>query len=391
MNTLMEPFRRECGAESGDDASLAVARSAGRSAMSQRIALIDSVGVIVAVNRDWVQLAGATRTLLSRVGEGANYLEVCRSASVSCEDARKARAGICAVLGNTLTHFEMDYACPVPSEPALFRMNVTPIAVGSARAAIVHTDVTEIELSKHRLQQFARRLIYAQEDERQRISRDLHDDFGNRIALMALSIRRLIKERPAGFPQRDLEQILAGITDFSAGLRNLSHDLHPAQLEYVGLHAALLSLGDVLRKTSGIELDVIVPGPARRLPAEVELCLFRVSQECLQNVVKHSGVDKARIVLESDSGYVRLTVSDEGRGFITCAARGKGGLGLQSMEERALSIGGHLTVKSSPGCGTEIRVTIPLSRSSGLRLDESVTNRITDQLRDRSEAQLAHD
>jgi signal transduction histidine kinase len=334
--------------------------------VTPRVALIDSAGIIVAVNTDWLALAEATGTDLTRVGPGANYLAVCRQASGSSVSSRKALAGIHAVLKGKTASFSLDYACQMPLGPGYFRMTVTPVAYRNARAAVVHTDITDLQLSREkdlkRLQQFARRLINAQEEERQRISRELHDDIGNRIALLSLSLRRSIKESPEASDLRkhELSKVLDGITDLSAALRNLSHCLHPAPLRCLGIRPALKSMQDGFEKTYGIRMDLVIPPDVPRLPDDVELCIFRITQECLQNVTKHSGADKVRIVLKYTPKQVRLTVSDTGRGFIRADAMQKGGLGLLSMEERALSIGGNLMVNSTPGGGTEIWLTIPI-------------------------------
>jgi signal transduction histidine kinase len=336
------------------------------SCVNPRMALIDSAGTIVAVNTDWIALARETGADLNRVGPGANYLAVCRQASSSSDASRKALAGIDAVLKRKTASFAMDYACQTALGPAYFRMDVTPIVYSNARAAITHTDITDLQLSREkqlkRLQQFARRLIHAQEEERQRIARELHDDIGNRIALMSLSIRRHMKQLSENPDSRDhdLEKILEGITDLSAALRNLSHGLHPAPLRCLGIRPALKSLQDGFEKTYGIRTDLIIPPEMPRLPDDVELCIFRITQECLQNVGKHSCADKVRIVLKYTPKQVRLTVSDTGHGFLRAEAMQKGGLGLLSMEERAMSIGGKLSVNSAPGAGTEIWLTIPI-------------------------------
>jgi signal transduction histidine kinase len=330
------------------------------------MALIDSGGNVVAVNREWITLAEETGTSWNRIGPGVNYLEVCRQASRSSVTSRKALAGIQAVLKEKTPSFFMDYSCDTPLGPAYFRMSVTPIMYKNARVAITHTDITDLQLSKEkdfkRLKQFARRLINAQEEERQRISREIHDDIGNRIALMSLSLRQVMKQSSErlGFSVHDLDPVLDGITELASTLRNLSHSLHPAPLRCLGIRAALKSLRDGFEKKYGIEMDVVLPREMPRLPDEVELCIFRITQECLQNVGKHSGADKVRIVLKYTPRRLRLTVSDNGRGFVRAEANQKGGLGLLSMEERALSIGGNLTVNTSPGSGTEVWVTVPI-------------------------------
>jgi signal transduction histidine kinase len=331
-----------------------------------RIALINSDGNIVAVNQNWMALAEETGTALDHVGPGMNYLEVCCQASGSSSDAREALSGIRGVLEEKIQSFNMDYACETPSGPAYFRMCVTPICYKDARVAIAHVDVTELHLSKESsfksMQQFKRCLINAQEEERQRISREIHDDLGNRIAVLAFSVHQVMKEgtKVSHSSMNQLNQVINDLTDLSNALRNLSHGLHPPLLRYVGICAALKRLCVEFEKTRSIRIDVVVPEEFPRLPDEVQLCIFRISQECLQNIAKHSGADCARVVLESTPGQVQLIVSDTGRGFIESDAMRKGGLGLVSMKERVLCVGGCLEVKSSLGGGTEVRVGIPL-------------------------------
>ena len=179
---------------------------------------------------------------------------------------------------------------------------------------------------------------------------------------MSLSIRRLMKQlsENADSREHDLDNILEGIMELSGALRTLSHGLHPAPLRCLGIRPALKSLQNGFEKTHGIQMDVVIPPEMPRLPDDVELCIFRITQECLQNIGKHSGADKIRIVLKYTPRQIRLTVSDNGHGFIQTEAMQKGGLGLLSMEERAMSIGGKLTVNSAPGAGTEIWLTIPI-------------------------------
>ncbi|HYR84199.1 MAG TPA: sensor histidine kinase [Terriglobia bacterium] len=335
--------------------------------VTDRIALVDSHGNIVAVNNAWMALAEKAGAASNRVGPGVNYLEVCRQASgSSTADAREAHNGIRAVLKEKAQSFSMDYACHTPTGPAYFRMVVTPISYRDARVAIAHMDITELQLSRdksfRRLQEVGRRLIHAQEEERQRISREIHDDLGNRIALMAFSVRDIMKQRSkrSGSTTHQLSEVIDNLTDLSNALRNLSHCLHPPLLRYLGIGAALKTLCEEFKKTRGIRIDVVVPAEFKRLPFDLELCIFRISQECLQNIAKHSGADSARIVLQRTLTHVELTVSDTGRGFIQSDAIQKGGLGLLSMKERVLCIGGRLEVSSSPGVGTVVHVGIPL-------------------------------
>jgi signal transduction histidine kinase len=339
--------------------------------VSKRMALVDAYGNIVAVDSGWTALAKETDTALERVGPGVNYLQVCRRSAASSEAAQKAVIGLEEVLRGSVPSFEMDYECMTPARLGYFRMTVTPLLYGDVRAAITHTDITDDHASKEkefkRLQHFAHRLINAQEEERKRISREIHDDVGNRTALVALLVRQITKDCSSANPSAmlpELRKVLDSITDLAATLRNISHALHPASLRYVGIGAALNGLQDGFHRTSGIETDIVIPRRIPRLPDDVELCIFRITQECLQNIVKHAGSKKVKVVVEYTGKCIQLTVSDKGCGFSPSEAVRRGGLGLLSMEERAVSVGGHLTIRSSPGRGTEVRLTIPLQEEA---------------------------
>jgi two-component system sensor histidine kinase UhpB len=184
---------------------------------------------------------------------------------------------------------------------------------------------------------------------------------------MSFSARRLMErdsKNGSSTALSELKKLVEGLTDLSSALRNISHDLHPPSLRYVGIGGALKSLRMTFEETYGIQMDVHVPPKVPALSDEIGLCIYRIAQECLQNIAKHSGASKACITLECSPEEVELTVKDAGRGFARFEALQKGGVGLLSMEERALSIGGHLTLKSGPGSGTEVRLSIPLQHDS---------------------------
>jgi signal transduction histidine kinase len=341
---------------------------------ARRMALIDSHGKIVAVNNDWTLLAKQTGVKLARVGVGANYLEVCRKASAFSVISHQALNGIIQVIKEEVPSFTMDYTCQTPAGLAHFRMNAAQIHYRNARVAISHTDITDLELSKRkdfeRVQKFARRLINAQEEERQRISREIHDDLGGKIAFLAFSVRQIAAQRPKNFTciEAELNKVVDGLTDLATGLRDLSHSLHPPSLRYVGVAGALKSIAKAFQENYGILIDVRVPKELPHLGADLELCIFRICQESLQNIAKHSGASKARIVLEHSGNHLRLTVSDTGKGFVRSEAVLGGGVGMLSMQERAISIGGNMTVTTSPGEGTEVSLTVPLQE----QLEESM-------------------
>jgi signal transduction histidine kinase len=343
---------------------------------TDRIALIDSFGNIVAVNESWMASADEMRPASSHVGPGTNYFEVCRD--VYGARAREARSGIRALIQGRIQSFAMDYTGYTTSGRACIRMNASPLRYGDIRVIIAHTDITELQVSKERslerLHHFAQRLVHAQEEERQRIAREIHDDLGNRIALLAFSIRRAMNPRSknSGPSRREFSEVIDGITDLSNALRNLAHCLHPPLLKHSGICAALKALCQEFGRAHAIKIDVAVPPELSVLPDEIGLCIFRISQECLQNIVKHSGAHHVSVVLERTLTHVQLKISDTGRGFDEFEAAQKGGLGLLSMEERAMCIRGRLEVNSAPGAGTEICLTIPVPVASDRSLADII-------------------
>ena len=226
-------------------------------------------------------------------------------------------------------------------------------------------DVTEHRIAEEMLSNLSRRLIDAQEQERRRIARDLHDDINQRLALLGVKIGSLKRNPPGSREQllQHLQELSEGTTDIGNSVHSISHQLHSSQLDYLGLVSAAEGLCIEFAAQQHVEIDFVhhdVPAP---VPQAVSLCLFRVLQETLTNAVKHSGSTSIEVQLWGDSGNVHLAVSDMGSGFDVKTAQRAKGLGLISMRERVHSVNGTLAVRSKPDCGTEIRVTVPVETS----------------------------
>jgi two-component system sensor histidine kinase UhpB len=204
----------------------------------------------------------------------------------------------------------------------------------------------------------AGRLITAQEEERRRIALELHDAMGQRIAATCIALRRL-QRRLHGDAEAgaQLEAVLLVLTELAEGVRRLSHDMHPPILRLAGLEAALRGHCHELRTLARLEVELAANGLPPMAP-DAELCLFRVAQEALGNVVAHSGVHRAALSVTCCGGVVELEVRDAGNGFDP--ARTEYGLGLAGMDERARLLGGTFALRSRPGEGTAVRVRLPL-------------------------------
>jgi signal transduction histidine kinase len=335
-------------------------------APTDQVALVDSQGTILAVNKNWLDLAEITGTAFESIGPGVNYLEVCRRSSGSTSDARKALNGIRSVLRNDVQAFTLDYGVHLPSGEARFRMTATPFHFGDARIVIAHTNVTDMkvsnEITSKRMQQFAHRLMHAHEEERERIAREIHDDLGARIASLSLLVHRIISKHKnrSDARVRELDAVNEGIAELARALRDLSHGLHPPLLRHAGICVALKQLCAEFGKMCGMQVGAVVPNEVPGISDEVALSIYRISQECLQNIAKHSGAEKATVILEQTCGQLSLKISDTGRGFIQSDTAEKGGLGLISIQERVLGLKGQLEICSALGVGTQVRVRIPI-------------------------------
>ena len=204
-------------------------------------------------------------------------------------------------------------------------------------------------------------LIKAQEEERRRVARELHDDLNQRAGLAEMELDRIETLLPA--QDQTMRKILAEarqqITRLSAGLREVSHRLHPSVVEDLGLPPALRALVNEYHE-NGVDVSFAGNSAAPDLPLDAATALYRIAQEALRNALKHAGGAPVRVVLEEMAGEVCLTVEDSGPGFDLDSVRGKGGLGLLSMQERARLAGGSLLLRTRPGSGATILVRVPL-------------------------------
>jgi PAS domain S-box-containing protein len=216
-----------------------------------------------------------------------------------------------------------------------------------------------LEATRSELQRLSEHLVTAQEDERRRLSREIHDDLGQRVSLMGMSLDELAKTAPTGIRDALLE-LRNQISEFSTTLRNMSHQLHPSLLADLGLSVALDRLAQDYRK-AGIEINISANPATASLPLTTATALYRITQEALSNVVKHAHGSRVQITLMTFESELRLIIQDSGPGFSLGDVRSTGGLGLLSMQERARIAGGSLLLSTKPGAGTLVLVRVPIS------------------------------
>ena len=235
----------------------------------------------------------------------------------------------------------------------------------------INRDITErkrSEMALHRSQQklqvLTTRLMEAQEAENKYLARELHDDFSQRLAVLGMEIAALA-QRTTGSSEElggRLLAITAQIGTLSKEIHRICRRLHPAILDDLGLAAALKNECAAFTEQYGIPIDFDPDDIPRVLPGDISLCLYRIAQECLRNSGKHARAAKVRLALGASGDEIAMEIADDGEGFDLENVKGKGGLGLISMEERVRLVNGTFSIRSQPGKGTYVNVRLPLSR-----------------------------
>ena len=221
-------------------------------------------------------------------------------------------------------------------------------------------DISDQKEAEAELRGLTGRLINAQEAERSRVARELHDDLSQSLALLSIQLGELDREnKEPDFIKMQVVRLTSQIQKLSLDVHRISHELHPTKLEQLGLESALRGFCREVAGTYGIKVEFAAAGLSRSLPNNISLCLYRIAQESLQNIFKHSGARSAIVNIIGEDGEIRLTVSDNGSGFDPETARSKGSLGLVSMSERIRSVDGTVTVESTIGAGTQIIARVP--------------------------------
>jgi PAS domain S-box-containing protein len=217
-------------------------------------------------------------------------------------------------------------------------------------------DVTMRKEAEQALADMTRKLIAAQEQERARIARELHDDINQRLAMLAIGLEQ-VQDDPSEIQQR-LSELRKQTTELSNDVQTLSHDLHSSQLEYLGAVAGMKNWCKEFGERQGMQINCR-QDVRSILPQEIGLCLFRVLQEALHNAAKHSGVKRIEVQLHEESDEIHLTIRDLGKGFDVEAAKKGRGLGLTSMQERVRLVNGTIEIQSKLMGGTTVHVRVP--------------------------------
>lgn len=227
--------------------------------------------------------------------------------------------------------------------------------------------VRDVSLQK-RMRDFGTGALRASEEERARIARDLHDDTAQRLATIMVRLRLVEKDILEDHALARIDEIRTALQDTADGVRRIARGLRPPELEDAGLESALRSHARLLREGRGVDVLLDVEPLDDALTPDGKLILYRIVQEALNNVVRHAGVPQARVTIRLEDDTIVGLVEDQGTGFFPqhLALQGRG-LGLLGMQERAVMLGGRVSVESLPGQGTRVRFVVPveISRTAG--------------------------
>jgi signal transduction histidine kinase/ABC-type uncharacterized transport system substrate-binding protein len=253
--------------------------------------------------------------------------------------------------------------------------SIIVIVILSALIVYLQFSRKELQLARERQRHLSGMLISAGEAERSHIAMELHDDFSQRLAVLALGLENAAEAIPASplEAERQLHVLLNSASEIGADLHTLSHQLHSSTLERLGLVSGIGAFCKEFQAQQGIEVDFQSEDLTRDIAPDTALCLFRIVQEGLRNLKKYSGTSRARVKLGRTGNAFHVIISDDGAGFDVKELSSTVGLGVRSMEERARLLGGRFKIRSEPGRGTDVEAWIPCHpKRSGERPSRAV-------------------
>ena len=331
------------------------------------IVILDPAGRIIAFNRASQERSGYS----FREVEGRMFWDFLLPPE-EVDEAKSVFASILRGAGPAST-YERTWIGKDGSRRVIASSSIGRCGADGAVRQIISTgiDITPRKLaqdalrrSENQLRRLTANLLIAQEDERKRVARELHDDLNQRMAMLANEVATLEQTPPGStrLLRKQLRSLRARVDQLSDDLRRTAHRLHPSVLEHFGLVAAVESHCSDFMKLHRIQLKLAHRNVPESIPFDVSLCLYRVTQECLNNVAKHSGAREVTVAIEGDKDGILLSVTDNGTGFDPVLMADQSGLGIVGIRERVRLVDGVVSINSQPGRGTQIDVRVPMTK-----------------------------
>ena len=263
-------------------------------------------------------------------------------------------------------HYDFEFRMLAKDQHIVWIRNLVEVVAESHKHCRMRgfmIDITDRKRLEETLRELGGRLIGAQEEERSRIARELHDDVNQRMAVLSIQLEQFQQDlhMSPDLSQR-FQNLQEQVQEISRDIHGLSYRLHPSKLDYLGLGAAVESLCAELKESGRLQIEFQQARVPASLPQEVTLCVFRIAQEALHNCVKHSGARAVEVLLEKTNNEIHLWVSDNGCGFDPESELTRKGLGFISMRERLRQVDGCIHIHTRPLRGTRVEVSVPLIR-----------------------------
>ena len=340
-------------------------------ALAHPLCVLDAEGRVLGVNRAWRQFAEANFGRANAACTGGDELAAYLAThGLEAGIARVFAAGISEVIRGERAEFTLEYPNHAASQRRWYRATVTASASAEPlRCVVLHEEITQRKGQEAHLRRFSSQLLKVQEEERRHIARELHDSTAQKLAAIIVGLSLLEDELASGDvpkAKRLVAEFLATAEDCARDIRELSHLLHPPLLDELGLEAALDTYVHGLVQRSSLQVTLDVDPHLGSLSKDLALALYRITQECLSNVVQHSGSKTAFVQIARAGDRLILEVRDQGRGIpVTTLAMlrerqaGDGvGFGILGMQERLEEFDGTLEIDASP-LGTSVRAFVP--------------------------------
>ncbi|TCW41736.1 PAS domain-containing sensor histidine kinase [Laceyella sacchari] len=322
------------------------------------IFVVQPGGVIREANRAALTLTGYSRSELNNI----LFCSICKGIATCVEEASCTG---CFFNHQSLSSFEMQIRAKDGRQYPVTASAATLPEDPLGSMVIVIRDMSQLQRTErerhHRL--VTNKIIQAQEEERKRVSRELHDGVGQALYSILIGLK-VINHLPLDDEKkRHLLDVQAMVEQTLDEVKNLATDLRPSALDDLGFLPAIRSYAKKFEATFDIKVELVVKGPKRRYSSTVETALYRIVQEAMINAAKYAATDKIKLSLIDTAAEVRLFIEDFGKGFDPSQVEGEGtGLGLYGMKERAALLGGALRIESAPNEGTMVYVRIPIDR-----------------------------